>query len=618
MEVSSWIFGIMTGTFLMATLGSSPASDVFGIDVHNLSRWWEKEHVSPADPYSIKHAELVRRLMNFASQYPKLVRMQRAGDSVEGRAIYLIRVGTGTETILLWSQMHGDEPTATSAMLDLLHFFGRHPQEPWAAEILQKYTLLCVPMLNPDGAEKNQRRNAQHLDINRDALMLQSSEGRILKEIRDSYKPVLGFNLHNQNSLTTVGDTGKVATIALLAVGADQPAGASPARVETSLSSKELPSIAVPLSKKVAAVLYEALSPFIYGYISRYDESFNPRAFGDNLARWGTPVVLIESGGLPTGSPANLTVKLNFIGLLAALNSMASGKIANANPAAYDALKVNSENPIFDLLLQNAWIFTGTGVPLFRGDVAVRHEARAGRHDESIVADLGDLRISSAHRTIDCTDALVTPGLIGYEPEGNDFTADQKDSEYLRAGILTLLGDADWKKIMQSSPDAEAWGKKLRSLNWGFVVAGDPDREDLTSVMKLAEWLTGGGRAWVRNSARPLAHSEQLRKMADWFGVEILSADESRKFTLPSTADLIGKPEKLLPRWTSEAARRFRLPRRGVIISGAIADLVIWRASAPGEPADLSNYKPSHVVLNGHVVDLGTSDAPAFGRFLGR
>jgi hypothetical protein len=602
----------------MASVGPSPASEVFGIDVRDLSQLWEKEHVSPPDPHSMKHAELVSRLTNITSQYQNLVRMQQVGDSVEGRAIYLIHVGTGPKNILLWSQMHGDEPTATSAMLDLLHFFGRHRQEPWAAEILQKYTLLCIPMLNPDGAEKNQRRNAQHLDINRDALMLQSPEGRILKEVRDKYKPILGFNLHNQNSLTTVGDTGRVATIALLAVGADQPASPNQARVETPLASTESPSIPMPLSKQVAAVLYEALSPFIYGHISRYDESYNPRAFGDNLARWGTPVVLIESGGLPADSPPNLTVKLNFIGSLAALNSMASGKIANANPAAYDALKVNSENPIFDLLLQNAWIFTGTGVPLFRGDVAIRHEVRAGRKDESIIADLGDLRISSAHRTIDCTDALITPGLIGYERGGSGFASNQKDSEYLRAGILTLLGDADWKQIIRSSPDTEAWGKKPRSLNWGFVLAGDPDREDLTSVMKLAEWLAAGGRAWARTSVRPLENYPQLSKIADWFGVEILSTDEARKFTIPSAPDFRGKPERLLPRWTSEAARRFRLPGRGVITSGAVADLVIWRASTPGEPVELSNYRPSHAVLNGRMLDLGSSDAPAFGRFLGR
>ena len=36
--------------------------------------------------------------------------------------------------------------------------------------ILSALTLYVVPMLNPDGAERYQRRNAQNIDLNRDAL----------------------------------------------------------------------------------------------------------------------------------------------------------------------------------------------------------------------------------------------------------------------------------------------------------------------------------------------------------------------------------------------------------------------------------------------------------------
>ena len=125
-----------------------------------------------------------------------------------------------------------------------------------------------------------------------------------------------------------MGDTGRVATIALLAVAADVPTSsetALPAENET----KEVPVLA----KRITAVLHEALSNFVYGHISRYDESFNPRAFGDNLTLRGTPIVLIESGGNPAGQPPDFAVKLNYVGLLATLNSLATGKVANANPA---------------------------------------------------------------------------------------------------------------------------------------------------------------------------------------------------------------------------------------------------------------------------------------------
>jgi hypothetical protein len=47
---------------------------------------------------------------------------------------------------------------------------------------------------------------------------LQTPEGQLLKKLRDEWKPAIGFNLHNQQPLTTVGNTPKQATISFLAV----------------------------------------------------------------------------------------------------------------------------------------------------------------------------------------------------------------------------------------------------------------------------------------------------------------------------------------------------------------------------------------------------------------
>ncbi|HMR57990.1 MAG TPA: peptidase M14, partial [Cyclobacteriaceae bacterium] len=44
---------------------------------------------------------------------------KEAGRSVEGRPISLITYGNGPAQVLLWSQMHGDEPTATQALMDI-------------------------------------------------------------------------------------------------------------------------------------------------------------------------------------------------------------------------------------------------------------------------------------------------------------------------------------------------------------------------------------------------------------------------------------------------------------------------------------------------------------------
>jgi hypothetical protein len=534
--------------------------------------------------------ELKARIRLLEARYPGVLRAETAGASAEGREILLVRAGHGADSILLWSQMHGDEPTATSAIIDLLGFLGRHERDPWVARILTKYTLLCIPMLNPDGAERGQRRNAQNIDINRDARTLQSPEGRLLKSIRDQHRPVLGFNLHNQNSLTTVGDTGRVATIALLAVAADVP------QAEAGAGGPDSRRL---LTKRVTAVLHDALSPFIQGHISRYDETFNPRAFGDNMTLWGTPTVLMESGGIGPGQEPDFTVMLNFVGILAALDSLASGKVRNADPATFDSLKLNSETPIFDLLLRNAQILTGGGLPPFRGDVAIRRDLRADGRSEALIAEIGDLGVFTAHRSLDCEGALLTPGLIAWDPDRIFGSGEADDRKYLRAGVTTLVETVSWNRETDASPPP-AGPTEHRRVNWAFVVRGVPS-QGAGWEMRLAKWLAAGGRACITDPAADADTERALAEVAGWFGVEYMSGEQARRWSFPSLAGMDIAAQ--LPRWTDEAARRFRIPRRGAISLGNVADLVLWEPAPPAAPGDERRLRPRLILLSGQEVN---------------
>ena len=78
----------------------------------DLARTWDAEHVSPEAPPLMTHEEVVKRLKAVVAATPDMFSMEQLGQSVEGRSIHHLRVGTGGTAILLWSQMHGDEPTA--------------------------------------------------------------------------------------------------------------------------------------------------------------------------------------------------------------------------------------------------------------------------------------------------------------------------------------------------------------------------------------------------------------------------------------------------------------------------------------------------------------------------
>jgi hypothetical protein len=345
-----------------------------------LFRDWQQQHITRMDPSRVRHADLKKYLDQLRAEG---VSVHEVGRSVAGREIFQLEFGRGPLKVFMWSQMHGDEPTATSALVDLFHYLQRNRGTPWIAEIERKITLRAVPMLNPDGAELFQRRNLQFIDINRDARALATPEGRLLKKLRDEWSPEIGFNLHNQNARTAAGETGRQATISLLAVPYDAYGNDNPGRIR---------------GKQICAVIYETLSPFIYGHIGRYDDTFNPRAFGDLISQWGTPVVLIETGALRGKTELEL-VQLNFVALAAALHALASGKIAEANPAVYDALRLNTGGTIFSLVLRrativNRFVMGEARVPPFTADLGVNQDTVWSEGQPSIrasVQEIGDL-----------------------------------------------------------------------------------------------------------------------------------------------------------------------------------------------------------------------------------
>ncbi len=371
----------------------------------DLARIWDAEHVSPQAPPLMTHEEVVSRLKAVVAATPDMFSIEQLGQSVEGRSIHHLRVGNGPKAILLWSQMHGDEPTATAALFDVYEYLAKHRDEPAVRRILTQLSLHFVPMLNPDGAERFQRRNAQGIDINRDALRLQTPEGRILKALRDRIEPAVGFNLHNQGWNTAVGNPPKPASISLLSVAYDEQRSVNDGR---------------KLTKKLCAVIRDALEPFASGQIGRYDDSFETRAFGDNVTLWGTPVVLIETGPWPSQEPDPQLIRLNFIAIMSALDALATGNVDKADPKRYESLPMN-DSGLFYILVRNATLINGAGIEPFVADIGISGNRRVrttdGKREIQIVmniSDLGDLSTTGALRVIDGA-GMIAVADTGYE-----------------------------------------------------------------------------------------------------------------------------------------------------------------------------------------------------------
>ncbi|WP_193164794.1 M14 family metallopeptidase [Microbulbifer hainanensis] len=381
------------------------------------------------DQPGIRQADILPLIKQLQSS--SLLDVAEIARSYEGRPIYRMQIGHGEIKVLMWSQMHGDEPTATAALFDLVNFMLAPEQAQWRAGWEDKLTLVMVPMLNPDGAERGIRHNAQSFDVNRDAKALQSPEGRALMQLARSLRPDFGFNLHDQNRHYGVGDSGKMATISVLApaFNAERDINASRKR-----------------AMQLIGALKRAVAPAIGENIGRYNDTYAWRAFGDTFSEMDVSTVLIESGAHPRDPNRQVARHMNFNMLIAAIDSIASGSYREVSLAEYQSIPFNRDEAIVDLKIRN--IATGEGDAAYTTDLAMN----AG--DAYIeVIDVGDLSNLTGARDFDAGGwryrAPRPYPLSGDSPLVLD---DEKYRMLLREGYGYFVGDAEALQVETEFP----------------------------------------------------------------------------------------------------------------------------------------------------------------------
>ena len=342
-----------------------------------------------------KNTTITHRLFNFET-IDQLIKngnygdWQHLGNSFLGRPIRMLTLGNGPIKLMLWSQMHGDEPTATAAIFDLLDFFTAKSDENdnLRKNILEKCTLYFIPVVNPDGLESYTRRNAQNIDINRDYLAQQSPEGKILREIRDTINPQFCFNLHDQSTLYCTENQQQPVAIAFLAPAFDHSRKVNWCREQ---------------AIKVIVCVMEELQKHIPGKIARFNDEFEPRAFGDNFQKSGSSTILLESGGCFGDDEKQTIRKYNFIALLKAFEVIAQQSYQEKDVLNYLLIPENKKE-IFHLLLKN--VLLSDDRISYRLDIALNYTEVFVAENRTLqkcwtIEDCGDLSTFSAYEIIE-------------------------------------------------------------------------------------------------------------------------------------------------------------------------------------------------------------------------
>ncbi len=385
---------------------------------------YEKYQESSLDKRRIKHHQLQPLLAKLKAE--SRFKVNVVGKSIEGRDLSLVSIGQGSIDIFLWSQMHGNEPTATQAIFDILNFFKSPDFKEEKEALLQNTTIHFLPMLNPDGAERFQRRNRLGVDINRDALRLQSPESQTLKNVRDSLDADFGFNLHDQSTYYNAERTEKPATISYLAPAFNY---------EKEVNEKRGNAM------KVIVFMNNIIQKYAPGQVGRYNDDFEPRAFGDNIQKWGTSTILIESGGYRNDVEKQEIRKLNYVSILSAIYTIAKGNFKDIPIEDYEKIP-NNDRKLFDLKITNVTYEIG-GKPYIL-DIGINQlEVEKDKSNDywhsSRIIDQGDLSTYFGYDNFDATGFTIRPGKVTNEPLNtfSDLTY-EKTMNLLRQGYTYL------------------------------------------------------------------------------------------------------------------------------------------------------------------------------------
>ena len=142
-------------------------------DPHQLAHAGHDEP-SPDLTYS-NHAAVTARLNQVIADHPAITRLESAGNSVQGRELWFLRITDNPDTeedepgFKYISTMHGDEAIGVEMCLELIDYLtDNYGTDPRVTRMVDEIEIWIMPLMNPDGNLTIQRFNAGGVDLNRD------------------------------------------------------------------------------------------------------------------------------------------------------------------------------------------------------------------------------------------------------------------------------------------------------------------------------------------------------------------------------------------------------------------------------------------------------------------
>ncbi len=358
------------------------------------------EYLEPKLKGKYIHLDVIFPLLE---SFKNVFEITEIGKSVQQRSIYQVQIGTGKTKILMWSQMHGNEPTTTKGLFDFFNFLSKDSE--LAQQIKNKYTLLCIPMLNPDGAFAYTRENANSVDLNRDAYLASQPEMKILRILYEEFKPDYCYNLHDQRTIFGTEGFNLPATMSFLAPAFNNDKDYNEVRMK-----------AIVIINK----MNRALQEYIPYQIGRFDDSYNVNCTGDYFTTQNTPTILFEAGHFQMDYDRDESRKYVFISLLSSLLDNYENVIVDNELDNYLRIPQNNKR-FFDFIYKNVKIIDNSVEKII--NFAAQYVEVLENNEiyfKAKISKVSDLEEYSGHTEYDCESMLFSENGINIPEIGKE------------------------------------------------------------------------------------------------------------------------------------------------------------------------------------------------------
>ena len=358
------------------------------------------EYLEPKLKGKYIHLDVIFPLLE---SFKNVFEITEIGKSVQQRPIHQVKIGTGKTKILMWSQMHGNEPTTTKGLFDFFNFLSKDSE--LAQQIKNKYTLLCIPMLNPDGAFAYTRENANSVDLNRDAYLASQPEMKLLRILYEEFKPDYCYNLHDQRTIFGTEGFNLPATMSFLAPAFNNDRDYNEVRMK-----------AIVIINK----MNRALQEYIPYQIGRFDDSYNVNCTGDYFTTQNTPTILFEAGHFQMDYGRDESRKYVFISLLSSLLDNYENVIVDNELDNYLRIPQNNKR-FFDFIYKNVKIIDNSVEKII--NFAAQYDEVLENNEiyfKAKISKVSDLEEYSGHTEYDCESMLFLENGINIPEIGKE------------------------------------------------------------------------------------------------------------------------------------------------------------------------------------------------------